>query len=56
CQRWYVWNLQENTWKTGDIKGHTAKCDPTLLPPDEQIRQKMLDYLEKYNYDISSLK
>ncbi|MBI3170397.1 MAG: sulfatase-like hydrolase/transferase, partial [Chloroflexi bacterium] len=46
CQRWYVWNLQENTWKTGDIKGHTAKCDPTLLPPDEQIRQKMLDYLE----------
>lgn len=55
CQKWYVWNVQDNEFKTGEVKSHTAKCDPTLLPTDDEIRQKMLDYLKQYNYDTSSL-
>jgi arylsulfatase A-like enzyme len=56
CQKWYALNVQENEWNTGMIRGHTAPCDPTLLPSEEQIRQKILSYLEMYEYDISSLK
>jgi arylsulfatase A-like enzyme len=55
CQKWYVWNVQDNEWKTGEIKGHTAECDPNLLPSDDVIRQKMLEYLKKYKYDTTSL-
>jgi arylsulfatase A-like enzyme len=55
CQKWYSLNVQENTWKTGLIKGHTAPCETTLLPPDDQIRQTILDYLEMHDYDITSL-
>ncbi|MCQ3936507.1 MAG: hypothetical protein DPW18_05600 [Chloroflexi bacterium] len=55
CQKWYVLNVQENTWKTGTVSGHTAKCEGASLPPEDQIRQKILAYLEKYGYDIRSL-
>ena len=55
CQKWYALNVQENSWQSGVITGHTTECDLTLLPPAKEVRQMMLDYLEKYNYDISSL-
>ena len=56
CQKWYVLNVQDLEWKTGEVVGHTAPCDPALLPPEEQIRQKIVDYLDHYGYDISGLK
>jgi len=56
CQNWYELNVQENAWRSGTINGHTAPCDTNLLPSDDKIRKKILDYLEKHNYDISSLK
>jgi len=55
CQRWYSLNVQDKSWKSGMVKGHTATCDLNLLPAEGQIREAMLDYLAKYNYDISSL-
>jgi arylsulfatase A-like enzyme len=55
CQKWYTLNVQENKWDTGNVSGHTAKCSLDLLPPEEDMRQKILDYLEKYGYDVSSL-
>lgn len=55
CNKWYSFNVQENIWKSEEITGHTATCNPALLPTDEVIKQKILDYLEKYEYDISSL-
>jgi hypothetical protein len=55
CQKWYTLNVQENKWDTGNVSGHTSKCSLDLLPPEEDIRQKILDYLEKYGYDVSSL-
>lgn len=55
CHKWYALNVQENAWNTGSVKGHTAPCDPALLPPDKTIRQKILKYLESYGYDIESL-
>ena len=55
CHKWYALNVQENSWKTGAFSGHTARCDEKLLPSDEEARQKILDYLEKYGYDIDTL-
>lgn len=56
CQKWYALNVQENTWHTGAVKGHTAACPPALLPPDRIIRETILNYLESYGYDIETLK
>jgi hypothetical protein len=55
CQKWYTLNVQENVWKSGMVNGHTAPCDKQTLPSDAEIRQMILEYLEKYGYDISSL-
>lgn len=55
CHRWYALNVQENSWKTGAFSGHTTRCDEKLMPSDEEARRKILDYLEKYGYDIDSL-
>jgi hypothetical protein len=51
-----VLNVREVTWRTGTINGHTAKCAEDILPSEEEVHQTILEYLEKYNYDISSLK
>lgn len=56
CQKWYVLNVQDLEWKTGEVFGHTAPCNPSLLPPEEQVRQEIVEYLEKYGYDVSVLK
>jgi arylsulfatase A-like enzyme len=56
CQKWYALNVQENTWNSGNIYKHTAKCNEAILPPKSEIRQEILDYLERYSYDISSLR
>jgi arylsulfatase A-like enzyme len=55
CQKWYELNVRKNTFDSGLISDHTAPCDKKLLPPDEQIHQMILDKLEKYGYEISSL-
>lgn len=55
CQKWYMLNVRKNTFDSGMIPGHTAKCDENLLPSDKQIHQRILEYLMKYGYDISSL-
>ena len=55
CQKWYALNVQENSWKSGLVAGHTSRCDINLLPSDENIRQKILDYLKQYGYNVSSL-
>jgi arylsulfatase A-like enzyme len=56
CHKWYALNVQENTWNSGGIYKHTDKCNETLLPRNSEVRQEILDYLEKYGYDISSLR
>ncbi|MBE7432374.1 MAG: sulfatase-like hydrolase/transferase [Anaerolineales bacterium] len=56
CQKWYVLNVQDLTWKTGEVTGHTAPCDPSLLPPEDQVRQEIVGYLEHYGYDVGTLK
>ena len=55
CQKWYRLNVRKNIFESGMITGHTAKCDESLLPPDAQVHQRILEYLEKYGYDISSI-
>jgi hypothetical protein len=56
CQKWYVLNVQDITWKTGEVKNHTAPCSPSLLPPEAEVRQRIVAYLENYDYDVSVLK
>jgi arylsulfatase A-like enzyme len=56
CQKWYALNVRQNTFNSGTITGHTAPCDKNLLPRNEQVRQKILGYLEKHGYDPGSLR
>jgi arylsulfatase A-like enzyme len=56
CHKWYALNVRKNTFDSGTITGHTAKCDEGLLPPGEKVHQRILKYLEKHGYDISSLR
>jgi hypothetical protein len=55
CQNWYALNVQENTWISGTVIRHTARCESELLPTDEEARQRILDYLQEFNYNISIL-
>jgi arylsulfatase A-like enzyme len=55
CQKWYTLNLRKNTFESGIITGHTAKCDAGLLPSDVEVHQRILEYLEKSGYDVSAL-
>ena len=55
CNKWYTLDLRKNTFDSGVITGHTAKCDENVLPSGKQIRQRILEYLQKYGYDISAL-
>ena len=54
CQKWYRLNVQEDKWQSGEIYNHTTYCDEALLPTDHEIQQEILNYLERYGYDISS--
>jgi hypothetical protein len=56
CQKYYELNVQENKFTVTDLIGHTAPCEPQILPPQEEIRAEILDYLERYGYDVSSLR
>ncbi len=56
CQKWYALNVQENTWKSGYIRAHTAPCPAQDLPPDSDIHQAILDYLDNHGYDTKSLR
>lgn len=55
CHKWYTLNVRKNTFDRGTITAHTSKCDEDLLPSDQQVHQTILEYLEKYGYNISSL-
>jgi len=56
CHKWYRLDVQANLFESGPVAGHTARCDERILPTNENIRQRILEYLEKYSYDISSLR
>jgi len=55
CQRSYFLNVQVNSFYTGTPIGYVSPCDKKLLPPDNDIHKKILDYLKDHGYDISSL-
>jgi hypothetical protein len=55
CQKYYSLNVQENTFTSKLVTGHTAPCDPASLPLEEDIRAKILAYLEEHGYDVSGL-
>ena len=55
CHKYYQLNVQTNEWSSRDLAGHTAQCDEDQVPSDEIVRQRILDYLENFDYDINSL-
>ncbi|MBI5935559.1 MAG: sulfatase-like hydrolase/transferase [Chloroflexi bacterium] len=55
CQKYYSFNVQENKFTTKLVTGHTAPCDPASLPLEEDIRAKIIAYLEAHGYDVSGL-
>jgi glucan phosphoethanolaminetransferase (alkaline phosphatase superfamily) len=55
CQKWYELNVQENKFDTGIVTGYVSRCSQDLLPSEDEIHQKILDYLKTHEYDISSL-
>ena len=55
CHKWYALNVQDLEWKSRTVSRHTSPCDNDLIPSDEVIRQRILDYLAEYQYDITSL-
>jgi len=55
CERWFELNVQENAWRSGIVSRSTSKCESGLVPEEEQIRQRILEYLQEHGYDISSL-
>jgi arylsulfatase A-like enzyme len=55
CHKWYALNVQENTWTSGNVYRHTAKCEENLLPSEAEVRGKILDYLRTHGFDISSI-
>ena len=56
CQKYYALNVQDNLFTVSNVTGHTAPCEPQSLPLDEEIHAEILAYLEKYGYDVSSLR
>jgi len=56
CHKWYAWNVQEDSWKTGDVPNHTSRCDNEDIPPDEQIRKRILEYLLEHDYNTDSIR
>ena len=56
CHKWYALNVQENSWSTGEIRNHTVRCDPATLPGEDQVRARIVEYLESRGYDVTSLK
>lgn len=55
CQKWYLLNLTNFEWVSGEIQGHTAPCGDDVLPKPEAIQAQMLDRLEKDGFDITSI-
>ena len=55
CHRFYQLNVQENIWRSGDLVGHTEKCEKDQIPSDEEVRQRIVEYLQKFGYDVSSI-
>jgi arylsulfatase A-like enzyme len=56
CNRWYRLDVRQNIFTTGNIAAHSARCDETSLPEDEEIQQVLLKYLEEHGYDTQSLR
>ena len=56
CQKLYLLNVQDNIFTTTTARGYVSPCDESQLPPGGQIHKAIIDYLEQYDYDVSSLR
>jgi arylsulfatase A-like enzyme len=55
CQKWYLLNLMNLEWESGEVQGHTAPCREDLMPEPEAIQAQMLDRLERDGFDVTSI-
>jgi len=55
CQGWYQLNVQENQWKSGAFPDYASACDSEQLPADEDIRERIIQYLSQHGFEADSL-
>lgn len=55
CQKWYLLNLTDVTWDTGDVDGSTSTCPPWTDITEEQVFQLIVEHLRGNGFDVSSL-
>jgi len=55
CQRYFQLNVQEDTLSSGDLVGHIDNCEEAQIPSKEEVRQRIVEYLRKFGYDVSSI-
>jgi arylsulfatase A-like enzyme len=56
CQRWYVLNLVDNIWSSGDVAGYEFPCSQDSLLSFEEIKQAAIDQLTKDGFNASSIR
>jgi len=54
CQKWFKLDLPKMSWESGIIEG-SATCSPSSEINDEQAFQQIVEHLQTYGFDVSSL-
>jgi hypothetical protein len=55
CEKWYLLNLTDLLWETGNVEGSTSTCAPGSEITDEQAFQWIVEHLRENGFDVSSL-
>lgn len=56
CQRMYTLELNHDRMSEVDVSGHTAPCEPAVLPARAEVRELILDHFEANGFDVSTLR
>jgi hypothetical protein len=56
CQNMYHMDLDSRAMTSSKVNNHSAPCEQDALPSTAQVRQIIRDHLQKYGFDVSSLK
>ena len=55
CQNWFMVNLIEMTWASGNVQGHTRPCWQDDSLTIDQVKDELAEYLINNGFDISTL-
>jgi arylsulfatase A-like enzyme len=55
CHKWYLLDLINLTWSSGEVPGHSYRCKQDSLLTMDQVKAELTDYLLTNGFDISTL-